>query len=481
MGADADARTEHVRAVDLVARAVAAVAAADAIRANEPSSVHGAGDSTLSRPDVRASPCASAPSPAVSCTPSASVPAVTYALPKKMGSALGWTDADRVPLCEAYLEVTSDPVRATARTKENLWGTIHQLWAEKVLKKGPMRVDRLPSALEKQFKRIRTGVSTFTSHYLAVKAMPTTGNLSEEDIISGAVARYCSLDVYDAIRADRDQDKRNDKTRKRKAKVAHCKWVACWRVLRQSDTFSGAANGGDASTIDIFGDSSSDDDASGSGSSRSRRNGGFQGRPLGIKAAKTQRQDDIQMDAQVKDSTEALRKLTDAQNERTALCFFDSPLMRHTPEAARYRLAITQKMLERAGLASSSTIDLGGSEGTDDSIGGVGNGVAGLGVGGTTETPRTAAGPAAGARAPPAPGALAAPLGADGTSASALAAASAAKSAVARVRQQQKTAAGRRSMETKRQAAVAQAARTPATTRHLDEENESTDDDDDSE
>jgi len=133
VGADADARTEHIRVVDFVARAGAAVAAADAIRASEPSGVHGAGDSTLSRPDVRASPCASAPSPAVSCTPSASVPAVTYALPKKMGSALGWTDADRVPLCEAYLDVTSDPVRATARTKENLWGTVHKLWAEKVL------------------------------------------------------------------------------------------------------------------------------------------------------------------------------------------------------------------------------------------------------------------------------------------------------------------------------------------------------------
>jgi len=184
------------------------------------------------------------------------------------------------------------------------------------------------------------------------------------------------------------------------------------------------------------------------------------------------------MHAQVKDSTEALRKLTDAQNERTALCFFDSPLIQHTPEVAQYRLAITQKMLERAGFASSSTIDLGGSEGTDDSIGGVGNGVAGLGVGGTTETPRTAAGPAAGARAP---GALAAPSRADGTSASALAAASAAKSAVARVRQQQKTAAGRSSMETKRQAALAQLGRTPATTRFLDEESESTDNDDDSE
>jgi len=210
---------------------------------------------------------------------------VTYALPKRMGSALGWTDADRVPLFEAYLEVTSDTVKGTARTKDNLWATVHKVWGKKERKKGPMRVERVPSALEKQFKRIWAGVSAFTSHYLAVKAMLTTGNPSEEDIISGAVACYCSLDVYDAIRADRNQDKVNDKTRKRKAKVAHCKWVACWRVLRQSDKFSGAANGGDASGMDIMGDTSSEEEESGSGSGSgpSRRTGGFQSRPVGIK------------------------------------------------------------------------------------------------------------------------------------------------------------------------------------------------------
>jgi len=144
--------------------------------------------------------------------------------------------------------------------------------------------------------------------------------------------------------------------------------------------------------------------------------------------------------------------------------------MRHTPEAARYRLAITRKMLARAGLASSSTIDLGWNEGTEDSLGGVGNGVAGLGVDGPTETPRTAAGPAARARAPPAPGALAAPLGANEAYASFLAAASAAKSAAARVCQKHKTAAGCRSMETKRQAAEGRLAHTPATTRPLDDD-----------
>jgi len=100
------------------------------------------------------------------------------------------------------------------------------------------------SALEKQFKKIRKGVSSFTSHYLAVKNMQTNGILTEEDIISGAVARYCFLDIYESVRSDREKDKRKGKTAKRKAILAHCKWVGCWRVLRTSDKFSGAQPGG---------------------------------------------------------------------------------------------------------------------------------------------------------------------------------------------------------------------------------------------
>ena len=320
MGADPGADTEHLLAVDLAARAVAAVAAADVGRAPEPSGVRLSGEPSLCRPDLPASSCLSAAAPAAPSPPAPILPAVTYALPKSMGSALGWTDAHRVPLSEAYLEVTSDARTGISRTTDNLWATVHKVWGEKARKKGPMRLERLPSALETQFKHIRAGVSAFTSHYRVVQAMPTTGNPSEEDIISGAVARYCSLDVHDAIREDCNQDKVNDKMRKRKAKVAHCKWVACWRVLRHSDKFSGSANGSDASGMEIMGDTSSEkeDSGSGSGSGRSRRNGGFQGRPVGIQAAKMQRQEDVQMVAQVKASTEALHKLTDAQHERTA-------------------------------------------------------------------------------------------------------------------------------------------------------------------
>jgi len=155
--------------------------------------------------------------------------------------------------------------------------------------------------------------------------------------------------------------------------------------------------------------------------------------------------------------------------------------MRHTPEAARYRLATTEMILGLAGVASSSAIDVGGNEGTGDSIGGVGDGVAGLGFDSSTGTLRETAGPAAGERTPPGRGALAAPLGADGISASALAAAAAAKAAPAHVRRQAKNGAGCRSLETEKQAAAAQLAPSPDTTRNLGDDSESSKDSNDSE
>jgi len=98
-----------------------------------------------------------------------------------------------VTLCPAYLEVSGDPV--TGRSKDELWAAVHKKGTVLMTEKGPLRVKRSVSALEKQIKKIGKGVSTFTSHYLAVKNMQATGNLSEEDIFSGAVARYYALDI----------------------------------------------------------------------------------------------------------------------------------------------------------------------------------------------------------------------------------------------------------------------------------------------
>jgi len=80
-------------------------------------------------------------------------------------------------------------------------------------------------------------------------------------------------------------------------------------------------------------------------------NKGYQRRPCGIQAAKLMRSEDAGMEREVKTSTAAVDELTAAQKERTALCFFDSPAMRNTPEAAKYRQTVMQKMMASAGLA----------------------------------------------------------------------------------------------------------------------------------
>ena len=281
-------------------------------RAPSPAPTHVfAGARSVGAGSVPASP----PSPS---SPNAAGTAVTYNLPKYMTSSLGWTDEDRVPLCRAYREVSEDPVTPSSRSKDQLAAAVHETRTELMTKKGTLRVNRNVSALMKHFKRIRKGVSTFTSHYLAVKNMQTTGNLTEEDIISGAVARYCSLDIYESIRNDREKDKRKRRAAERKEKLAHCKWVGCWRVLRTSEKFSGSANTVDDASVDL--DASSDADGeSGNTSGPSSRNKGYQHRPGGIRAAKLMWSKDASMEKQVKASTEAVDKLTVAQQERTAL------------------------------------------------------------------------------------------------------------------------------------------------------------------
>jgi len=50
--------------------------------------------------------------------------------------------------------------------------------------------------VQKQWDKIRRGVSEFCFHYLAIKRLSLTGNPSEEDLTSAAVARSCGLNIY---------------------------------------------------------------------------------------------------------------------------------------------------------------------------------------------------------------------------------------------------------------------------------------------
>jgi len=211
---------------------------------------------------------------------------------------------------------------------------------------------------QKQRDKILKGVNEFSSHYLAVKRMELTGNPSDEDMISAAMARFCGANVYEAIRKDRTEDKAKGKATKRKAKQVHCPWVPCWRVLRHVDKFSGAAgaaaaNGGAAGAGSAGGSpggrstSASDEDGEDACA------GGYQSRPRSAKAAKRDKAAGIQESRILKASTDALSAVAQATSERTTVAFFNSVEMRDTSEAVAFRRAHARQLMAAAGLALS--------------------------------------------------------------------------------------------------------------------------------
>jgi len=209
--------------------------------------------------------------------------------------------------------------------------------------------------VQKQWDKIHKGVNAFGSHYLAVKRMELTGNPSEKDMISAAMARFCGTNVYEAKREDSAEDMAKGKTTKRKAKQVHCPWVPCWRVLRHVDNFSGAAgaaeaDGGAGSAGSSGGSpggrstSNSDEDAEDAGAC------GYQSRPRGSKTAKSDKAEDIQASRMLKASTDALSAFARSTSELTTVALFNSAEMRDTPEAVAFRRAHARKLIAAAGL-----------------------------------------------------------------------------------------------------------------------------------
>ena len=157
-----------------------------------------------------------------------------------MGTWLGWTDEERVALCKAYLSTSLDPVKGADQSGLTFWASVVAAWKGLLAGRPGVRrrTERGVGGVQKQWEKIRKGLNEFGSHYMAVKRMELTGNPSDEDMISAAMARYCGANVYEAIHKDRTADKAKGKATKRKAKQGHCPWVLCWRVLRHVDKFT---------------------------------------------------------------------------------------------------------------------------------------------------------------------------------------------------------------------------------------------------
>ena len=291
------------------------------------------------------------------------IAAPTYA-PAPMGTGLGWTDEERVALCKAYLSTSLDPVKGADQSGPTFWTSVVTAWKGLLAGRPGVRrrTERGVGGVQKQWDKIRRGVSEFGSHYLAVKRLSLKGNPSDEDLISAAVARFCGLNIYEAMRKDRASDKAKGKTTKRKAKQTTCPWVPCWRVLRHVDKFSGAAGaaaadggagGAGSSSASAGGRASpSDTDEEENGPPAA---GAFQSRPRGSKAAKREMSEGIRASRTLKDSSDALLALARATTERTTVAFFNTSEMRDTPEAISFRKMHARKLMAAAGMDLSSS------------------------------------------------------------------------------------------------------------------------------
>jgi len=114
-----------------------------------------------------------------------------------MGTGPSWTEEERVALCKAYLTTPQVPVKGADQSSPTFWTAVESSWKGLLAGRPGVRrrTERGVGGVQKQWDKIRKGVNEFGSHYLTVKRMELTGNPSEEDMISAAMARFCGANV----------------------------------------------------------------------------------------------------------------------------------------------------------------------------------------------------------------------------------------------------------------------------------------------
>jgi len=114
-----------------------------------------------------------------------------------MGTGRGWTDEERVALCKAYVSTSLDPVKGADQSGPTFWALVVAAWKGLLVGRRGVRrrTERGVGGVQKQWYKIRNGVNEFSSHYMAVKRMELTGNPSDEDMISAAMARFFGANV----------------------------------------------------------------------------------------------------------------------------------------------------------------------------------------------------------------------------------------------------------------------------------------------
>lgn len=105
----------------------------------------------------------------------------------------------------------------------------------------PMTSDCTVGSITTTWNKVKKGTSAFAWSLFAVQRLQLTGNPFEEVVILGSLADSKGVDICEAVRL---HQARMDGTVAETGKRTYypmAKYVPCWKVLRNSDNWSGAA------------------------------------------------------------------------------------------------------------------------------------------------------------------------------------------------------------------------------------------------
>ena len=305
-------------------------------------------------------------------------------------------------LIMAWLIEANNPIRGTDQAGKEFWTRVVKSWQHVLRNETDASVkeardQRGFEALRKQWAKMVAGVMEHSSCIVQARLAKPTGISTHADLVNCAEGLYCGTNVYGRIRGDHADDVAKGKTKKRRKKQVSRPWAQYWEQLNDQDRFQSAAvafaalqeksasaqvraaaravaaaasgDGGPAAEqaadgVDpapaaasnaavanaaAAGSAVGDTAPTDSVDSDDEEQGPWAGRPVGCKAAKRARADNIADDRTIGRVVSAVEKLGDATTQRTAMMAFSLPFMRTTPENAASWSHQANKMLATEG------------------------------------------------------------------------------------------------------------------------------------
>jgi len=163
-----------------------------------------------------------------------------------MGRGTAWLVVENMALIKAWLIEANSPIRGTDQVGKESWTRVLKSWQhvlrnETEASMKAARDQRGFEALRKQWAKMVAGVMELSCCIVQARLAKPTGISTHADLVNCAEGLYCGTNVYGRIHCDHADDVAKGKTKKRRKKQASRPWAQKWEQLKDQDRFKSAA------------------------------------------------------------------------------------------------------------------------------------------------------------------------------------------------------------------------------------------------